>query len=109
MNVDHLLAKARELISYFETANVRDFVLNLDQKSFIILAGVGGIVVVLLLLKGMVRWATFVVALCSIIVLLHFTIPEKGQSMDLQDLATLFLLGTFIVAATIYVIFIRTD
>jgi len=109
MNVDHLLAKAREFISYFETANVRDFVLNLDEKSFMILVGVAAVVVIILLLKRMIRWATFVVALCAIIVLLHFTIPEKGQRMELHDLATLFLLGTFIVAATIYIIFIRTD
>ena len=109
MNVDHLLAKAGELISYFETEKVRDFVLNLDPKGFMIIVGIASIVVIILLLKKMVRWATFVVALCAVIVLLHYTIPEKGQAMELHDLVTLFLLGTFIVAATIYIIFIRAD
>jgi hypothetical protein len=109
MDMDHLLRRATEFISYLETENVRDFILNLDQRSFMILAGLTSVLVIILLLKRMVRWATLIIAVCAMTVLLHYTMPEQGHSFELHSLVTLFLLGTFIVAASIYIIFIRSD
>jgi bacteriorhodopsin len=109
MDIDSLLRPAGKLISYFEAENIRNFILNLDKQRFMILAGITSVLVIILLLKRMIRWATFIIGVVAIIVLLHFTIPEKGQNFELSELVTLFVGGTFIVAASLYIIFIRSE
>jgi hypothetical protein len=109
MDIDHILRKAQELLSYTETEKIRDVVLNLDRQGFTILGVVTGVLVLLCLIKKMYRTATLIVALCAVAVLLHYTIPATGVQMELSQLVLLFLGGTFIVASAIYIIFIRTD
>jgi|GEM_PF-1160739 RsiW-degrading membrane proteinase PrsW (M82 family) len=109
MQWQELLNRASEWISYLETERIRDTIVHLDQQGFMILGGATALLVILCLIKRMIRVATLIVALCAVTVLLHFTIPEKGQPMGLQELVTLFIGGTFIVASAVYIIFIRAD
>ena len=109
MDFDTLKEHASEFISYFETERVYNLVINLDKRDMMILGGVTALVVIVCIIKKWVRIATAIMALCAITMLLHYTIPAEGQSMDLTTLVALFFGGSFIVIAAIYLIFIRAD
>jgi hypothetical protein len=109
MNWNYIWERLKGYLGYLETERIRDLILQLDREAFIFLLGGTAILVILCFLKGMVRLATFILALCATTVLLHFTVPEPGVKITASQLVGLFLGGTFIVATTIYVIFIKTD
>lgn len=97
------------VLSLFETQRIKDTIMNLDEKGFIILGASTALLVILCLLKRMVRTAVFLLGICATVVLLHFTIPEEGTEMTFQQILALFLGGTFIVGSTIYFMIIRSD
>jgi hypothetical protein len=109
MALDGIFDRASEFLSNFETEKIRDMIMNLDERGFMILGGSTAALVILCLLKKMTRTATLVIALCAITVLLHYTIPEEGEALRLNQLVALFVGGSFIVGAAIYFIFIRSD
>ncbi len=109
MNLGDIAARAGELISYLETEKLRDLIYNLDERGFMYLGGGTLLLLVLSILKKMFRTATVILALCATVVLLHFTIPEEGQNIELRQLIGLFLGGAFIVSVSLYMIFIRSD
>jgi hypothetical protein len=109
MNLGDLWERAVDLLSYLETDKARQLIMDLDQQDFMILVGATVGLVIICVIKGMIRTATLVVTVCAVVVLLHFTIPEKGQPMGLYELIWLFGGGTFIVASAIYFMFIRAD
>lgn len=109
MNIYDIWDRASDYITYFETERIRELIINLDQQGFMILVGATALLVILCLIKKMLRTATLIVALCATTVLLHFTIPEQGEPIALSQIIGLFAGGTFIVAMTVYLIFIRTD
>jgi len=73
------------------------------------IAWLSALLVVLAILKKMFRTVTVILALCATIVLLHFTLPEAGQNIELRQLIGLFVGGAFIVSVSLYMIFIRAD
>jgi len=98
-----------KILSFFETERIRDTIVNLDERGFMILGLCTAVLVLLCLLKKMIRTATLILALCAITVLLHYSIPEEGRDMALSQIVQLFVGGAFIVSASLYFIFIRSD
>jgi|YNPNPStandDraft_1061719.scaffolds.fasta_scaffold00209_24 hypothetical protein len=109
MNLGDLGARLSELLSYLETERIRDLIYNLDERGFMYLGGGAALLVVLAILKKMFRTVTVILALCATIVLLHFTLPEAGQNIELRQLIGLFVGGAFIVSVSLYMLFIRSD
>jgi hypothetical protein len=98
-----------QVLSFFETERIKDTIMNLDERGFLILGGSTALLVILCLLKKMVRSAVVILAICATVVLLHFSIPEEGQDISLPQIVQLFVGGSFIIGSTIYFLFIRSD
>jgi hypothetical protein len=109
MNTGAISEWVSKILSSFETERIRETIINMDERSFLILGVSTIVLVVLCVLKRMIRTATLILALCAITVLLHYTMPEEGQEMALSQIVQLFVGGAFIVATSIYFIFIRSD
>lgn len=98
-----------KVLQFFETERVKQTILNLDERGFMILGGATALLVIVCLLKRMIRTAVFIMGLCATVVLLHFTIPEEGTPMSLQQIVGLLIGGVFILGSTVYFMFIRSD
>ncbi len=109
MNLRGLLDQAGELLELLKAERIRDTVMNLDERGFMILLGVTAVLVVVCLIKRMIRTATLILTLFAVTVLLHFTIPEEGEAMRFNQIVTLFVGGSAIVGSAVYFIFIRSD
>jgi hypothetical protein len=96
-------------VSFFETENLKEFILELDERSFMILGIATAVLVIVFLIKRWIRSAVAVLALCATIVLLHFAIPPEGQEISFEQLVELFVGGAVIVGTTIYFMFIKSD
>ena len=86
-----------QVLRFFETERIKETIMNLDERGFLILGGATALLVILCLLKKMVRSAVIILAICATVVLLHFSIPEEGQDISLPQIVQLFVGGSFIV------------
>lgn len=112
MEKQQLLDKTRETLTPFETGNIVDFLKTLTVKSamehplFLVL-------IFLFFAFGLVKRSKFVLlslfAAVTVMLLVRYTMPVEGDSLDLKTTLPFAFGGLAIGAALIYFIFIKSE
>lgn len=112
MDKTALLQKTAEKLSPFETANLVDFARHLTVKSAISNPWFVGFFVIITFYAVVVR-SKFVLAMlfstCALLILLRYTMPAEGDSLNLSSTLPFAFGGLAIGAFLIYLFFIKTE
>ena len=112
MDKDALLKKAAEILTPFETANIVDFMKHLTVKSAISNPWFVGIFL-LIAFFAVVKRSKFVLSVlftfCSLLLLLRYTMPAEGDSLNVSSTVPFAFGGLAIGAVLIYLNFIKTE
>jgi len=108
MDIGDTIQKIIDTLAQYDTNYFRELLTTLTPEQMAIVIGATAFIVILALLKGMVRTAVLIMAICATIALVRYAVPPAGEPLNLPQILALFIGGTFIAGTTLYFLFIRS-